>query len=148
MPKLPIVLDSCKGQILTYLKEEKKKLKAIEDAKSEEEKKAEETKKGKRMDLFEMLSKQDEQVLDLFAPEQVVKKKAPNNSNPIPDVVEMCSAIVLSKMGLHAQEMSYRVKELGEKRLVGEEMLEYYKPPFAVYLNKSYFILIRQTLEE
>ena len=27
-------------------------------------------------------------------------------------------------------------------------MLEYYKAPYAVYCNKSYFVLIRQALEE
>ena len=37
---------------------------------------------------------------------------------------------------------------MGETKLVGEEMLGYYKAPFAVYCNKSYFILLRQALEE
>ena len=118
LPKLPIVLDSCKGQILTHLKEERKRLEAIESAKSEDEKQAESKKtKGKRLDLFDMLSKQDEQVLDLFAPEQKTKKKAPNS---LPDIEETCCAIILSKMGIHAQTMSYKVNELGESKLVGE----------------------------
>jgi len=41
----------------------------LEENKSEEEKKSEKI-KGQRSDLFELLSKQDDKVLDLFAPEQ------------------------------------------------------------------------------
>ena len=54
-----------------------------------------------------MLSKQDEQVLDLFSPEQQTKKKV---ANSLPDIEDTCCAIILSKMGLNAQEMSHKVK--------------------------------------
>ena len=144
MPKLPIVFDSHKGDIIAHFKEEKKRLAKVEEEKSEEEKKAEKV-KGQRSDLFELLSKQDEKVLDLFAPEQDTKKKALRS---LPDIEDICNAIVLSKMSLDAQSMSYKVNKLDDKNLIGEEMLEYYKAPYAVYCNKSYFILIRQALED
>ena len=56
--------------------------------------------------------------------------------------------IIFSKMGFNAQEASHKVNELGETKLIGEEMLKFYKSPFAVNCNKNYFIALRQALEE
>lgn len=61
---------------------------------------------------------------------------------------ELTYSIILSKMSTEAQSASYKARMLGDKKLIGEEMLKYYKAPFSVYLCKSYFILLREQLEE
>ena len=56
--------------------------------------------------------------------------------------------MILSKMGVDALSASYKVKSMGDKKLLGEEMLPYFKYAFSVSCCKSYFILIRETLQE
>ena len=51
-------------------------------------------------------------------------------------------------MSTDAQTASYKVKVLGDKKLLGDEMLPYFKAPYAIYGSKSYLILIRQALED
>jgi hypothetical protein len=51
-------------------------------------------------------------------------------------------------MGCEAMSASFKVKSMGDKKLLNEEMLPYFKSPFAISCCKSYFILIRQALEE
>ena len=53
---------------------------------------------------------------------------------------EICQAVILSKMNTDAQSATYKVKSLGEKKLIGEEMLPFFKAPFAVYGSKSYLV--------
>lgn len=55
-------------------------------------------------------------MLDLFAPEQETKTKAPKS---LPDIHEITQGIILSKMGIGAQEASFLVSNLGEKQLLG-----------------------------
>ena len=43
-------------------------------------------------------------------------------------------------MSTDAQAISFKIENLGEKELVDEEMLPYYKSPFAINLSKSYFV--------
>ena len=43
---------------------------------------------------------------------------------------------------------SSKAKALCDKKLLAEEMLPYFKAPYAIYGSKSYMILIRQALEE
>lgn len=49
-------------------------------------------------------------------------------------------------MGTEAQTALFKLKQLGEKKLVAEEMLPFYKRPFSVNLSKDYIVLIRETL--
>ena len=51
-------------------------------------------------------------------------------------------------MSTDAQTASYKVKALGDKKLLAEEMLPYFKSPYAIYGSKSFLVLIRQALEE
>jgi len=71
LPDLPIVFDTYKSEILDQIKEEEKKdVPAPEEGKEEaEEEKKEEAKhkkKDPRTDLFDLLSKQDDDMLDNF----------------------------------------------------------------------------------
>ena len=59
------------------------------------------------------------------------------------NINEISQAIILSKMGLDAQSVSFKTNALGDIKLSGDEMLSYYKVPFAVFCNKSYLILSR-----
>ena len=56
--------------------------------------------------------------------------------------------MILSKMGVEALSASYKVKSMGDKKLLAEEMLPFFKSAFSVSCCKSYFILIRESLEE
>lgn len=51
-------------------------------------------------------------------------------------------------MGKSAQSVSYKARALGEKKLLNEEMLPYFKFPYAVQCTKSNMILVRETLEK
>ena len=115
-----------------------------EEAKEEPEFKEQE-KRDPRDDLFDLLSKQDVQELDAHQPQQEATKKT---VEPIANINDVCLSIVLSKMSTEAQQASFKACALGDKKLLGEEMLPYFKAPFAIYGSKSYFILIREVLEE
>lgn len=67
---------------------------------------------------------------------------------PIANINDVCLSIVLSKMSTEAQSASFKATALGDKKLLGEEMLPYFKAPFAIYGSKSYFTLMREVLEE
>lgn len=74
--------------------------------------------------------------------------KAPRTSEPIANITEVSQAIILSKMGVEAMSASYKVKSLGDKKLLNDEMLPYFKSAFSISCCKSYFILIRKALDE
>jgi len=56
-------------------------------------------------------------------------------------------AIVLSKLGVEAQTALFKLQKLGERQLVGEEMLPFFKTSYSVYCTSSYLVLIRESLE-
>ena len=146
LPDLPIVFDTHKSEIIAQIAAEKKKDEPENEEEKKEEKKEDETNRMPRTDLFEMLAKQDEQVLDHYiSPKEEEKKR---KTEPIANISEISQAIIFSKMSTDAQAMSFKVKNLGDKKLLAEEMLPYFKSPFAVYGSKSYFIQIRLTLAD
>ena len=79
------------------------------------------------------------------APKEEEKKE---KAEPIANVCEISQAIILSKMSTDAQSASYKVNNLGDKKLLAEEMLPYFKTPYAIQCSKSYLVLVRQALEE
>ena len=148
LPDLPIVLDGLKGEILAQIKEENKLEEKEDDSEEVKNKRRqeEEKKKQPRNDLFELLARQDEEELKQW--EVPVMHKAPRTTEPIANITEVSQAIILSKMGVEALSASFKVKSLGDKKLLKEEMLPYFKSAFAISCCKSYFILIRQSLAE
>ena len=57
-------------------------------------------------------------------------------------------AVILSKMGVEAQTALFKVKNLGSKQLVAEDMLPFFKRSYSVYCSRSYLILLRECLEQ
>lgn len=51
-------------------------------------------------------------------------------------------------MGTASLTTSHKVKQLGDKSLLNEEMLPFFKRPFAISCCRSYLILIRENLVE
>ena len=50
-------------------------------------------------------------------------------------------------MGTKAEEVSDKIKKAGvHKQPEGNEMLKFFKYPFAVYCNQEYLSLLRETL--
>ena len=112
LPDLPIVFDTYKSEILAQIKEEEKKDDPAneEEKKEDEEEKKEEPKhkkKDPRTDLFDLLSKQDDELLDSFSPPREERKR---RTEPIANITEICQAIILSKMSTDAQQVSYKIR--------------------------------------
>lgn len=82
-----------------------------------------------RFDLFELLSKQDEKELYSYQSKPEPKQ---TTVEPIANLHDVCLSIVLSKMGTEAQTASFKTRALGDKKLLAEEMLPYFKGPFAI----------------
>ena len=89
---------------------------------------------------------QDEKALEHWEVPELFK--APRTSEPIEDICEVSQAMILSKMGVESLTASHKVKSLGDKKLLNDEMLPFFKRPFAVSCCKSNFILIRENLVE
>ena len=143
---MPILFDTFKQDVLKQIKEEGKK----EVPQSDEEQKGEESQEKKfveikkldpRNDLFQILTLSVED----FSPEREESKR---RTEPIANIEDITQALILSKMGVEAQTMDYKVTALGEEELEGEEVLAYYKAPFAVSCRLSYMVSLREALEE
>ena len=51
-------------------------------------------------------------------------------------------------MALEARTAQFKINQLKDKRLEGEEMLPYVKTAYSVFCSKSYLIALRVCLEE
>ena len=84
--------------------------------------------------------------MDHFIP--AIEEEKKRKTEPIANISEITQAIILSKMSIDAQTVSFKARALGDKKLLAEEMLPYFKAPFAIYGSKSYLIQIRIALED
>lgn len=90
--------------------------------------------------LFDQLSKNHDPIEpEKNQPIEESKKAAEN-------VHDVTLAIILSKMGSEGLQASHKVKVLGDKKLVAEEMLPFYKRQYAVNCSRDYIVLLRETL--
>ena len=132
LPDCPVVLDKMKQDIVDQIAEEKK---------SHEE----EQQPGPYQNhILHQLLKQDGQ-FDLYKPPQEEQKRTTMSPDNITDI---CSTIIFSKMSGEARTAQFKITQLKDKRLEGEEMLPYIKAANAVYCSKSYLVALRQCLEE
>ena len=60
----------------------------------------------------------------------------------------MAKMIIISVMGVEAHNVILKIKSLGNKKIINEEMFDYYKIPFAVYLSEEFFYAVRMALHE
>ena len=148
LPDLPIVFDTHKSEILAQIEAEKKKDEPEDEEEKEKQRKKEEESKKPRSDLFDLLAKQDEEALDRFIGTGRDNEEKKRKTEPIANICEISQAIIFSKMSTDAQTASFKVKTLGDKKLLAEEMLPYFKAPYAIYGAKSYLIQLRLALED
>ena len=146
LPELPIVFDEVKGEILNQIKEEENQGKPEDAEEIKQWKTLKDEKKKTRNDLFELLMKQDEEQINHWLPPE--QEEVKRTTEPIANLHLVCESLILSTMGKGAQSVSYKARALGEKKLLNEEMLPYFKFPYAVQCTKSNMILVRQTLEK
>ena len=93
--------------------------------------------------MFEQLVMQD-RFYDTYSPYE--EQKRINNEPPIENVSEICQGIILTKMSVDAQEAVAKIDKLGNKKVVEENMLPFFKVPYAVYPTKSFFNQVRLAL--
>lgn len=130
MPPLPIVLDSIKADFLKQKKE-----------RESNEKSTEESKELTQYDLFKRLIKTNPEPLDY------VLEKPPADQSPFTQHRE-ARAVILSIMGVEARTAEYKLNKKGTKKLENDEILEFFKVPFAVALREDFFITLRNLLQE
>ena len=131
MVELPIVLDSAKGQVTAKIAAGKK-----------EEEADEETKDTPLTNLFEQLMKDDsdEDCSDLLKKPEEVK------CEPVEGLHDVTLSIILSKMSTEAQTALFKLNQMGDKKLSGEEMLPYVKRKYAVACTKSYINVLTEAI--
>lgn len=80
LPDLPLVFETHKGAILAQIQQEEKLNEQQEEA-------ARYKKTDPRSDLFDLLMRQDDEMLDNFVPKREEKKR---RTEPIANVTEIC----------------------------------------------------------
>lgn len=131
MIELPVVLDSLKGQITAKIEANK------------EEKKSEEGPGDSTMtNLFDQLLK-DSDAEDCTA---LVKQPEEVKGEPIDGIHEATLSIILAKMSTEAQTAIFKLGQLGDKKLAGEEMLAFIKRKFSVVCSKDFISILRSAL--
>ena len=62
-----------------------------------------------------------------------------NSPTQISDAFEVTQAIILSSMAVKADEVEEEIEELGDNKLIGLKMMNFFKKQNAVYLTKAMF---------
>ena len=64
---------------------------------------------------------------------------------PVEGIHENVISVILAKMSTEAQTTCFKLRQLGDNSLEGDEMLKYVKTKFAVNCSKNYFTLLYKT---